>query len=159
MSSPALTDSVLTWRGDVTRCLTQWHQWVLAPNVIENYHYVALSASCIELPQVEFKTIDLNVCAPSQLNFKGLTIKVCKMSAITLYAMGWLRSSHHLRSLQEKLSLRRSRAIWCPWPFLFVPWDQWRLKYTEVQSQQSPSLSNSPMIFTNYLICSVLLEV
>ena len=85
------------------------------------------------------------------------------MSAITLYAMGWLRSSHHLRSLQEKLSLRRSQVIWCSWPFLFVPWDQWRLKYTEVQSQQmaftqSPSLSNSPMIFTNYLICTVLLE-
>ena len=47
---PAMTDSVMTWRGGVTRCLTQWHQWVLAPNVIENYHYVALSASCIELP-------------------------------------------------------------------------------------------------------------
>ena len=42
-------------------------------------------------------------------------------------------------------------------------WDHWRLKYTKVQSQQmaftqSPSLSNSPMIFTNYLICTVLLD-
>ena len=37
---------------------------------------------------------------------------------MTLYAMGWLRSSYHLRSLQEKLSLECSRAIWCSWPFL-----------------------------------------
>ena len=47
--------------------------------------------------------------------------------------------------------------------FLFSPtvhiwnWDHWRLKYTEVQSQQmaftqSPSLSNNPKIPTYYLI-------
>ena len=42
-----------------------------------------------------------------------------------------------------------------------VPWDHWRLKYTEVYSQQmaftqSPSLSK---IHTNHLICTVLHEV
>ena len=38
-----------------------------------------------------------------------------------------------------------------------IRWDHWRLKYTEVQSQQmaftrSPSLSNNPKILNNYLI-------
>ena len=39
--------------------------------------------------------------------------------------------------------------------------DHWRLKYTEVQSQQiaftqSPSLSSNPKILTNYLICTTM---
>ena len=84
----------------------------------------------------------------------------------------------HLVSLSSSSSPQwdvPQASRWCP-PYRILPntctnisltfedeynrqtmWGQWRLKYTEVQSQQmaftqSPSLSNNPMIVTNFLI-------
>ena len=84
----------------------------------------------------------------------------------------------HLVSLSSSNSRQwdvPQASRWCP-PYRILPntctnislkfedkfnrqtmWGQWRLKYTEVQSQQmaftqSPSLRNNPMIVTNFLI-------
>ena len=51
----------------------------------------------------------------------------------------------------------KKRNAWLDYFILFPIKDHWRLKYTEVQSQQmaftrSPSLSNNPKILNNYLI-------
>ena len=65
-------------------------------------------------------TIDRNVCAPSQLQFKGLTrSKFAK--GRPLHYMQWDGSYPPTTwdyCKKNKLMMRRSPATWCSWPFL-----------------------------------------